>query len=294
MSGTEGPMPIKAIAPWFGGKRTLAPMIVAELGDHCSYFEPFCGGLAVLFAKQQCRHELVNDLHGRLINLARILASEDAVALYERLNRTLFCEAIHDDASAAMENYETLSPLDAAYWYFVFSWMGRNGFSGIKNQPSNFCLRYTTKGGDNGSRFSAAIASIPAWHYRFRRTYITSRDAFEIIPKIPDEVGVAVYCDPPYVAKTTQYQHDFKSDDHRRLAECLGRFKAARIVVSYYPDPLLAELYRGWTILEIDVAKNTGHACSRGKKNGRATEMLLMNGPSYTAPADSPLFRERT
>jgi DNA adenine methylase len=40
-------MPIKAIAPWFGGKRTLAPRITAELGAHRAYWEPFCGSMAV-------------------------------------------------------------------------------------------------------------------------------------------------------------------------------------------------------------------------------------------------------
>ena len=39
-------MQIKALAPWFGGKRTLAPRIVAELGPHRAYWEPFCGSLA--------------------------------------------------------------------------------------------------------------------------------------------------------------------------------------------------------------------------------------------------------
>ena len=32
---------ITAIAPWFGGKRTLAPKIVQQLGKHTQYFEPF-------------------------------------------------------------------------------------------------------------------------------------------------------------------------------------------------------------------------------------------------------------
>ena len=36
-------MNVKAIAPWFGGKRTLAPAIVVELGTHTQYFEPFFG-----------------------------------------------------------------------------------------------------------------------------------------------------------------------------------------------------------------------------------------------------------
>lgn len=42
---------ITAIAPWFGSKRTLAPRIVAELGSHRAYWEPFCGSMAVLLAK---------------------------------------------------------------------------------------------------------------------------------------------------------------------------------------------------------------------------------------------------
>ena len=41
---------IKAIVPSFGGKRTLAPQIVAELGEHRAYWEPFCGSMAVLIA----------------------------------------------------------------------------------------------------------------------------------------------------------------------------------------------------------------------------------------------------
>ncbi len=78
-------MKIKAIAPWFGGKRTMAPTIVEELGPHNSYWDIFCGSCAVLFAKEPSGHEHVNDLHGDLINLARVLQREElAVKLYER------------------------------------------------------------------------------------------------------------------------------------------------------------------------------------------------------------------
>jgi len=63
-------MKIKAIAPWFGGKRNLAPRIVELLGKHRVYWEPFCGSMAVLMAKLPCVMETVNDLHADLINLA--------------------------------------------------------------------------------------------------------------------------------------------------------------------------------------------------------------------------------
>lgn len=44
-------MKITALAPWYGSKRTLAPRIVEQLGEHRAYWEPFCGSCAVLFAK---------------------------------------------------------------------------------------------------------------------------------------------------------------------------------------------------------------------------------------------------
>ena len=65
---------ISALAPWFGGKRTLAPAIVEELGPHTAYWEPFCGSCAVLFAKPPLAFEQINDLHGDLINLAMVFA----------------------------------------------------------------------------------------------------------------------------------------------------------------------------------------------------------------------------
>ena len=67
-------MKITAIAPYFGGKRNLAPRIVAEFGPHRAYWEPFVGSCAVLFAKPRIAFETVNDLHGDLVTLAMVLA----------------------------------------------------------------------------------------------------------------------------------------------------------------------------------------------------------------------------
>ena len=45
---TDAPPKITTIAPWFGGKRTLAATIAGEIGKHSAYWEPFCGSMAVL------------------------------------------------------------------------------------------------------------------------------------------------------------------------------------------------------------------------------------------------------
>src|ERR1700743_3799151 len=90
---------VTSIAPWFGGKRTIAPDICMEFGEHRSYWEVPCGSLAVLLAKKPSSHETVVELHGDLINLAMVIASEQwAPVLYEMLQRTLYSDAIFEAA----------------------------------------------------------------------------------------------------------------------------------------------------------------------------------------------------
>src|SRR5690348_4092086 len=123
----EGPK-INAIAPWFGGKRSMAPEIVAELGPHKAYWEPFAGSMAVLFAKEPCSHETVNDLHGDLVNLAFVISNPHyAPRLYERLIATTFCEPLFHEVRNRLRDGACSDDVDRAYCFFVESWMGRNG-----------------------------------------------------------------------------------------------------------------------------------------------------------------------
>lgn len=241
-------MKITALAPWFGSKRTLAPRIAAECGPHRAYWEPFCGSMAVLLAKPECSQETVNDLHGDLINLARCLQHpEHGTWLYRQLRRTLVHEdlfweaAEHCKVRGSLIEQEVLDP-QRALWFFVCSWLGRNGVIGTKQYNCNFCVRYTSNGGIQGTRFVAAVDSIPAWRRRLREVTILRRDGFDLLERIEDKEGTVIYCDPPYVVKGATYVHDFESDDHARLAKALGRFQSCRVVVSYYAHPQLADL----------------------------------------------------
>lgn len=297
-------MQITSIAPWFGGKRTLAPKIVAQLGDHSAYWEPFCGSIAVLLAKPPSGHETVNDLHGDLINLAMVIANPHGYAekLYERLQKTLYTQTLFDTAKAYFQcGLEGLcsvpgdpahiahSHVERAYWYFIVSWMGRNGVSGSARVNYQMAVRWTPGGGGSGQRFRAAVDSIPAWHERLRNVCILRRDAFELLGKIEDVAGVAIYVDPPYFKETrgngggARYEHDFKDADHARLAGLLARFKHARVIVSYYDDARLDELYAGWTNLDCSRNKNLHLQNRRGAEKSVAPERLLINGASYTA-----------
>lgn len=271
-------MKITALAPWFGGKRTMAPQIVEALGPHKSYWEPFCGGLAVLFSKPQSTMETVNDLHGDLVNLARVIQDEeDGLWLYEQAAKLLFCETFYQEAlhrldSACPDQTDRNRALD----YLVVAWFGRNGEAGLDKKPAkNIGLRYDSGGGNQATRWSGVLESIPAWHQRLQGVTILRRDGFSLLEKIRDEAGTAIYCDPPYLEKGSRYIHDFEAADHARLTELLSRYKNARVVVSYYDHPRLLELYPRWQKIDCSRAKNLNNA---NGAPGHAPEVLLIGG----------------
>ena len=305
-------MKIKAIVPWFGSKRSMGPAIAIELGEHVQYFEPFCGSMAALFAKKQSRMETVNDLHGDLINLAGVVQDEfSGPWLYARLQRTLFSEDLLREA----QEYFREQPADVdncgdnrerAYWYFLASWMGRNGVAGMSRVEYQAAVRWTAGGGSPTIRWQSAVESLPAWHRRLSNVVILNRDAFKIIPKFQDSAETAIYIDPPYALESRssgKYLHDFaaaagdrglfdeNADDelpakpHESLRDLLAEFKHARIVVSYYDCPEIRDLYQGWTFLDHGRQKNLHAQNGRGARKAHAPEVLIVNGPSFAKEA---------
>lgn len=275
---------ITALAPWFGGKRTLAPRIVEALGKHTAYWEPFCGSMAVLFAKPSCSSETVNDLHGDLVNLARVIQDEStSVELYRLLYSTLCSETLHREAAERFRERgnrpcDTKPDVLRAYDYFLCSWNGRNGVAGTVSYNQGFCRRFTKNGGHAATRFTSAVESIPTWWERLRSVTVLNDEAIGLIERIEDAPGVSIYCDPPYLVKGAKYVHDFSAEDHWRLAAALTRFRHTRVVVSYYDHPLLAELYPGWQMDRIEVTKALAHQGMRGQSGVvKATEVLLIN-----------------
>lgn len=285
---------ITALLPYFGAKRTLAPRIVAELGPHAAYWEPFCGSMAVLLAKPPATMETVNDLYGDVVNLARVVQHAAlGPMLYRRMRRAIMAE---DEMNAAAARWKARGrgpapapggdpDLERACDFFVSSWVGRSGVTGTQSYNQGFALRYTKNGGHGATRLQQAVSSIPAWRRRLRNVTILNRDAFDLLDRIEDADGVVIYLDPPYVEKGAEYVHDLDAEDHRRLRDAAARFRRTRVVISYYEHPLLRELYDGWTFVDCAVAKAMLNPQRRDQREGgvRAPEVLIINGPSLTA-----------
>jgi DNA adenine methylase len=148
-------------------------------------------------------------------------------------------------------------------------------------------VRYTHNGGSPATRLRSAVESIPQWRRRLRNVIILNEDGLAMLDRIGDQAGVAIYLDPPYLVKGARYTHDFTPADHERLARAAGRFQSARVVISYYNHTKLAELYPGWTVRPLKATKGLVQGGRRDQRGAvAAPEVLLLNGPSFTASAD--------
>lgn len=283
---------LNQIVPWYGGKAALSKLIVPEFGPHTAYFEPFAGGFGMIFRKERAQYETLNDLHGDVTNLARVIAgSATCAALVRILGRRLHCEALHKEALARVKQ-PFVEGVDRAADFFSVCWMSMTGFAGSTSSLS-FATRFKSSGGSKASKVLSAIASIRLWHARMRHVTILNRDGFDVLDRIADEAGTVIYCDPPYVKKGGHYRHDFAIGDHQRLVKAISRFRKARVIVSYYDDPLLDELYAGWTKRILSEWK---HRPQNGVKKVKPPEILLINGPSLVTtvpPATTSSTRKR-
>lgn len=281
-------MTYTATVPWFGGKRTIAPRIVEEIGAHRVYWSLFAGSLAVELAKPPAQMETVNDLHGDVTNLARVLRDEALSGrLYWRLCRTIPAEPLFRESLAVLAGglppgIDAAPCADRAYHYFVVCWLGLNGVAGTSRAGSSFAKRFTSGGGAPAGRFAGAVESIPWWHERLRNVLVLSECGLALAERIEDRAGTVVYADPPYLVKAGTYLHDFAAADHERLARALRRFRLTRVVVSYYADPRLADLYPGWRVVDCAAPKRMAKGGARPAGGTVAPEVLLVNQPETT------------
>lgn len=289
--------PIKALAPWAGGKRKLAKRIVELLGPHDAYYEPFVGGCSILLAKPRSRTEAVYDANPRAIGAIGVIR-DNLTQLQELLANVEFDRDEFDmavealtygwiDAKVSPNQYVQCVANQLIVW-----WMGRNGEAGIvKSGKPSFGQRHTKTGGCPKVRWTNFKASLPSLSERLQGVTSQVADFKEVLlawypAYSTDADGTAIYIDSPYFSKTFRYEHDFEPIDHERLAGRLNSYRRARVVVSYRAENSTEESWLDthyprslWRRVLIEQAKAMAHASGTTKRN---TEVLLINDMETT------------
>jgi site-specific DNA-adenine methylase len=93
-----------------------------------------------------------------------------------------------------------------------------------------------------------------------------------------DTPGTLFYCDPPYVDAEGYYKKSavFGEDEHRRLADLLNHAQG-KVCLSYYPHPLVDELYTPdrWDTVRLTTL-NQSQPNNLNRKRTKVEEILLM------------------
>lgn len=267
----------KPILKWAGGKRALLgqyePLLPTTFG---AYHEPFVGGGAVFFHLRPRLEQAVHlsDVNAELINLYRALRDE-LPAVMKRLEEHrrrhspdyyYKIRSVHPDKLDPTRRAARLIYLNKTCYNGLYRVNARGYF----NVPLG---RYTNPTILDRERLQAASIALQGVELR--------QETFEQVLERAVE-GDLVYFDPPYqpltrTASFTSYTADsFSEADQARLAEVFRELdrRGVQVLLSNSDTPLVRELYRGFTLHEIQAPRFINSKASLRKAIG---ELLVSN-----------------
>lgn len=265
-------MPDVQLPPYLGGKKLQARWIADQLPLRAGYVEPFAGMAAVLMARPQARHEMLND------------ADEDIWAwwvgvrdhgdeLREYLRSTPYARR-ELEACAARLRAGGLSVVERAaavticlHANYQTSMAGNPVFRAMHYKPDDVMHRQMPLSHTHG--LVNIVESIPVIARRLRTVELECRDGVTVTDTYVRSSQAVVYVDPPY-ASTRGYRHTVDLDD---LADVL-RDASAAVAVSGYPSCGWDERLPDWRRVDYD-RRRSRSSSARGE--GMVRECLWLN-----------------
>jgi DNA adenine methylase len=254
---------LKAPFGWVGGKSKLAKDIVKQITpDHKTYIEVFGGAGSVLYAKEQSKLEVFNDINSELINLHRAIRNNpQTLSMY--LNQLLISRDIFNDIKRKKMKPRNHIEAAAFYLYLLTQSFGSKG--------ENFAMS-----AKSGRKPKDIYKSYQKWANRLKGVTIENKSFNDLI-KLYDKEESFFYCDPPYVSTESYYKNTggFGKKEHELLAATLSNIKG-KFLLSYNDCELVRELYKDFNIrstkeIEYTLGKNASGV------NKKVKEVFISN-----------------
>lgn len=238
---------MKSIIPCIGGKTYQANWIISHFPDHYCFNDVFIGGGSITLSKSPSKVEIVNDIDGDLINFLKILKSQPE-RLFEAVDSLPVSRSMYDEFRWSFLPDEPFEK--AVRWWYI----ARQSYGGRQNYKSGWRHSKTQ---NYAAMYHNACQFIKETSKRFRRIQIECLSYEEEI-EIYDSPTTLHYCDPPYRGREYYYPGNFTDDDHKRLAQILHSCKG-KVVLSYYEDELIDDLYKDFYKVTKDFPKMSGN-----------------------------------
>lgn len=223
---------IKTLFPWPGGKTRLLQHLLPLLSDnpHTCYVEAFAGGAATLFAREPAKVEVLNDTHGELVRLYRVVANhlDEFVRQFRwaLTSREMF-------RWAQLQHVETLTDIQRAARFF---YLQRLAFGG-KVTGQTLGVGPTVAKGINLLRLEEDLS---AAHLRLHRVVIECLPWQACIAKY-DRPDTLFLLDPPYW-ETEGYGGEFGLDEYDQLTEVMASLRG-RAILTINDHPAMRERF---------------------------------------------------
>ena len=235
----------RPVLRWHGGKWMLAPWIIQHFPEHRVYVEPYGGAASVLMRKPRSYAEVYNDLDAEVVNLFRVLRSDNASRLVEILRLTPFSSVEFFDAYERSDD-----PIEQARRTVIKAFMGFG--SNAVHHKSGFRSNSNRSGTTPARDWANYPDSLASTIERLSGVVVTNRDAKEIM-RAHDGEQTLHYVDPPYMLATrdagTDYAHELTDHDHQDLLEFLKTLNG-RVVLSGYASKTYDAALKTWRRIE--------------------------------------------
>lgn len=270
---------VAPVLKWAGGKRQVLTEIKRRVpGSFSTYYEPFLGGGAVLFALQPDT-ACANDVNSELINVYQVIQDnvEELISHLKKHKNTE--EYFYDirELDRDKERYARLTPVQKASRIIYLNKTCYNGLFRV-NKAGQF---NTPFGGYRRPNIVNASTLRAVSKYLGQADIRFSCEDFETALQ-PAAAGDFVYLDPPYdpvsdTANFTGYDKGgFGRDEQVRLKETCDRLdrEGVRFLLSNSATDFIMGLYRGY---RIEVIRARRAVNSRADRRGVVDEVLVMN-----------------
>ncbi len=260
---------LKPPLTYYGGKQTLAPLIISLIPEHTLYGEPFTGGGAIFFMKPPSKCEVLNDTNGELMNFYKV-TKENFNPLQKMIQRTLHCRNSFRQAEVVYYNPDLFDEVRRAWAVWVLCSLT---FASKMDGPYGF--------DKNNNTTSKRIANkrenfTEDYTQRLEKVQIEHADALYIIQS-RDHEDAFFYCDPPYIGSNCGHYKGYTEADFEALLSLLSAIKGKFLLSSYPSEPLTKYTQtHGWYSIQRELLVSVNVKGGNPKKK---TEMLTANYP---------------
>lgn len=254
---------------YYGGKQTLAPLIISLIPKHVLYAEPFTGGGAVFFMKSPSKVEVLNDTNGELMNFYRMMRDKFR-SLQREIRKTPHSRDDHRKAGVIYNNPDLFDEVKRAWAVWVLC---AQGFASKMDGPWGYDKTDNT----TSKRIANKRDSFQSQYMdRMRLVQIEHADALYIIQS-RDTKDSFFYCDPPYFNSNMGHYKGYTEADYEALLRLLSGIKG-RFLLSSYPSEILNRYSKKnkWHSRQVEKYVTVNAKSGNPKKK---TEVLTANYP---------------